>query len=213
MTPSSLVRAPFQRADKRVKNTMLSVPETLRNAATQLLDRVRVGLDIPSRAEVMDLADRISTIAQTLEALELRRNEDSKAIAELKGGGKTSKVARPLQVVKAGNAGSDLKESSSLAAAAAKLKGRPKAKADFKPQPKPTAKKSAAKKTTAKATAKPSAAKKKAATAKPKRTAAKKKNSAKKATKPNTAARKTKSSASKAKKSKAKPATKRKSSK
>lgn len=230
VSPASMVPAPFQRADKRVKNTMRSVPDTLRNAASQLLERVRVGLDIPSRAEVMDLAERISTIAETIEALEIRRNEDSKAIAELKN----NKKASPAAPAKPSIVRQPIETGSSLASAAAKLAGRPRAKADFTPQPTPggpkapSKKSSSAAKTKAKspAKAKPkknsaSAAKAKPAakTSKKKSPAAKTKSASKKATN-SKASKKTTNSASKkttnskaSKKPKTKPASRRKSSK
>jgi cobalamin biosynthesis Mg chelatase CobN len=184
VSPSSMVRAPFQRADKRVKNTMRSVPDTLRNAASLLLERVRVGLDIPSRAEVMDLAERISSIAETIEALEIRRNEDSQVIAELKDSAKKSSPARPLQPIAKPVANGDASASSSLAAAAAKLSARPKAKADFVPLPKPTSGNGVAKSAPSKAKPRAKAkAKAKVATTKKKSTATKAKSTASKSAK------------------------------
>ncbi len=212
LSPATIVRAPFQRADKKVKMTMRSVPDTLRIAATQLLERVRVGLDIPSRAEVMDLAARISNIADTLEDLEVRRSHDSKELEALKKSTQSGNSARSLKPIKAGGAlakvDKDSATGNSLAGVAASLRGRPKAKADFKAQPKPGAKKPAPKKATVKkATAKTVAPKKaskktgskavttKSAASKKKATAAKKKVSATKTSKAKAkpAARKAKS--------------------
>lgn len=159
--PVSLVRLPFQRNDKKVNKTMRSVPDTLRTAALQLMERVRVGLDIPSRAEVLDLAERISAITEKLDAMESRRSEDSKLVAQLR---ESATSASSDEV-----SGQQPKVSAKPKAKAAAVK--PKSKTPAKPKAKAAAKAKAPTKPKAKAAAKPKAkpsAKSKATTAKPK---------------------------------------------
>lgn len=89
----TLLPMPFKRSDNKVKSRMLSVPEKLRTAAMELLARVRVGLDIPSRAEVLDLAARIEAISTQMSRLEASRAADNKLVDELRqsaqGNGRT----------------------------------------------------------------------------------------------------------------------------
>lgn len=80
----TLLPMPFKRPDKKVKSRMLSLPHKLRAAAMELLERVRLGLDIPSRAEVLDLAERIEAISKQLNQLEAGRVRDSKLVEELR---------------------------------------------------------------------------------------------------------------------------------
>jgi hypothetical protein len=127
-TPVSLVRTPFQESDKKVKKSMRSVPDTLRTAAIQLLERVRVGLDIPSRAEVMDLADRIGAIAEKLEDLESKRSADSRLVEELRVA-KAAALPRTTSTTSTTSTKVETLGDSSLAKAAASLSGRPKARA------------------------------------------------------------------------------------
>ena len=94
----SLITA-FQRSDSKKVNKMRSVPEALRTAAVQLLERVRVGLDIPSRSEVLDLAERISAISNKLEQLEEKRSADAQLVAELRAS--AVKPVRKARIAKA----------------------------------------------------------------------------------------------------------------
>jgi hypothetical protein len=164
LTSVSLVRAPFQRADKKVKKPMRSVvPDTLRTAAIQLLERVRVGLDIPSRAEVMDLADRISRIADKLEALETKRSADSELVAELRA----AKTQTP-KLARANPGNTKTTGTSSLAAAAASLQAKPRARAVGPAKPKAKSPAKAKAKAKAKPRGTKAAAKAKAKTSKAK---------------------------------------------
>lgn len=77
----SLVPSPTQ-SSQNPRGHML-VPDKVRTAAIELLERVRVTLDIPSRAEVVELADRIAAIGQKIDQLEIHRQEDAKRVIEL----------------------------------------------------------------------------------------------------------------------------------
>lgn len=134
MSSGSLVRSPFQRSDKKVKKSMRTVPDTLRTAAAQLLERVRVGLDIPSRTEVLDLASRIGAIAEKLDALETKRSADSQLVEELRAAkAETPKLTRQPSIA---NSPAPASSMSSLAKAAESLSKKPKARAAGPAKPK-----------------------------------------------------------------------------
>ncbi len=80
----TLLPMPANKRDRARTTRMLSLPDKLRSLARQMLDRVRVGLDIPSRAEVLDLATRIEAISGQLERLEQRRASDAQLVADLR---------------------------------------------------------------------------------------------------------------------------------
>lgn len=80
----TLLPMPFKKSDEKVKSRMMLVPEKLRAAAMELLARLRVGLDIPSRAEVLDLAARIEAISGQMSRLEASRAADSKLVDQLR---------------------------------------------------------------------------------------------------------------------------------
>ncbi len=65
----ALTRFGLSDYEKQARTHMLSVPERLRAVAHDLLRRVRLGLDLPSRQEVLSLADRIEALGQQLQML------------------------------------------------------------------------------------------------------------------------------------------------
>ncbi len=83
---------------------MLSVPERLRALTRDLLKRLRLGLDVPSRQEMLALADRIEAVGQQLEMLEKNRASDAEAVKTLRREVKKRKppAKKPTVAKKAG---------------------------------------------------------------------------------------------------------------
>jgi hypothetical protein len=63
---------------------MHPVTKRIRAAALELVRRLRVGLDIPSRSEVLDLANRLETIGQQISSIEAMRVDDAALVAQLR---------------------------------------------------------------------------------------------------------------------------------
>lgn len=86
---------------------MLLLPERLRKAAMELLARLRVGLDIPSRAELLELATRIEAISAQMGRLEERSQRDRELVEVLRRGAKESrsesKRSKPLKASSRGD--------------------------------------------------------------------------------------------------------------
>jgi hypothetical protein len=58
---------------QRARSQWLAIPEQVRAAFDQLLERVRTGLDLPSRGEVSDLVTRIDELDRKLAAMQAAR--------------------------------------------------------------------------------------------------------------------------------------------
>jgi hypothetical protein len=80
----ALLPTTFPKSDKKVKSRMPSVPDKLLSVAMEVLERVRLGLDIPSRAEVFALAERMEALSSKIEKLEIGRQADSQLVAQLR---------------------------------------------------------------------------------------------------------------------------------
>ncbi len=63
---------------------MLSMPQRLQSAALELLKRLRIGLDLPSRSEVLALAERLETLSRQMGEFEQKRAVDAEAVATLR---------------------------------------------------------------------------------------------------------------------------------
>jgi hypothetical protein len=71
------------------------MPQRLQAAALELLERVRIGLDLPSRSEVLALADRLEALGQQIATLEQKRSADAEIVAELRAEANTPAPRKP----------------------------------------------------------------------------------------------------------------------
>lgn len=133
-TRLALVSARAAAAEKSAREGWLEVPDKLRAALQAIARRVRSGLDVPSRREVAELADRLDDIDRKLARIEALRKSDAQTLSRLEKQRTTapapakSTKARPRKA-------SAAKQASAPKAAASKAGKAGKSKAsDAKPK-------------------------------------------------------------------------------